>query len=184
MRALVCGAAGFVGSHLVARLLSEGWQVDGVDSLITGDLHRNLGQILQKPGFRFYEADVAKPLEKTGPLDAVFHLASPASPVDFSSLQLEILRSHSIGMWNLLDLAKESRAKFIFASSSEVYGDPEVHPQREDYPGHVNPVGPRSCYDEGKRFGEALVMAFHQRYGLETSIARLFNTYGPPHASR
>ena len=179
MRALVCGAAGFVGSHLVARLLDDGWHVLGVDSFLTGHRERNLGPILHRSGFEFREADIVRPLEVDGPLEAVCHLASPASPVDFASLQLEILQVHSHGMWNLLELARAKEARFLFTSSSEVYGDPEVHPQREDYVGHVNPVGGRACYDEGKRFGEALVMAFHRRYGLRTSIARLFNTYGP-----
>lgn len=179
MRALVCGAAGFVGSHLVARLLDDGWHVLGVDSFLTGNLQRNLGAVMNRPRFSFLEADIVRPLEVDGPLDAVCHLASPASPVDFSSLQLEILQVHSHGMWNLLELARNKEARFLYTSSSEVYGDPEVHPQHEDYAGHVNPTGARSCYDEGKRFGEALVMAFHRRYGLRTSIARLFNTYGP-----
>ena len=179
MRALVCGAAGFVGSHLVARLLDDGWHVVGVDSFITGNLKRNLGPVLHRSGFEFREADIVRPLEVDGSLDAVCHLASPASPVDFSSLQLEILRAHSHGMWNLLELARSKGARFLYTSSSEVYGDPEVHPQHEDYAGHVSPTGARSCYDEGKRFGEALVMAFHRRHGLRTSIARLFNTYGP-----
>lgn len=179
MRALVCGAAGFVGSHLVARLLDDGWHVLGVDSFLTGNLERNLGSVLNRPGFEFLEADIVRPLKVDGSLEAVCHLASPASPVDFASLQLEILQVHSHGMWNLLELARAKGARFLYTSSSEVYGDPEVHPQREDYAGHVNPTGPRSCYDEGKRFGEALVMAYHRRYGLETSIARLFNTYGP-----
>lgn len=179
MRALVCGAAGFVGSHLVARLLDDGWHVLGVDSFLTGNLRRNLGPVLDRPGFEFLEADIVRSMAVAGPLDAVLHLASPASPVDFSSLQLEILRVHSHGMWNLLELARTKGARFLYTSSSEVYGDPEVHPQREDYVGHVDPIGIRSCYDEGKRFGEALVMAYHRRHGLRTSIARIFNTYGP-----
>ena len=179
MRALVCGAAGFVGSHLVARLLDDGWHVLGVDSFLTGNRERNLGSVLHRSGFEFRKADIVRPLEVDGSLEAVCHLASPASPVDFASLQLEILQVHSHGMWNLLELARAKGARFLYTSSSEVYGDPEVHPQREDYAGHVNPTGPRSCYDEGKRFGEALVMAFQRRYGLQTSIARLFNTYGP-----
>ena len=179
MRAVVSGAAGFVGSHLCDLLLSRGCEVVGLDSQITGSKTQNLTQALANPHFTFVEQDICQPWDCPGPVDAVLHLASPASPRDFDALQLDILRVHSVGMWNMLELARTKDARFLFTSSSEVYGDVQEHPQRESYNGNVNPVGERSCYDEGKRFGEALVTAYHRRYGLSTRIARLFNTYGP-----
>ncbi len=179
MRVIVCGAAGFVGSHLCDHLLDAGYEVLGVDSQLTGSRQQNLNHLRDCPRFTFQHQDVSEPWECAGTVDALLHLASPASPKDFGTLGLDILRVHSVGMWNLLELARAKGARFLYASSSEIYGDPEVHPQTETYHGNVNPVGERSCYDEGKRFGEALVTAYHREYGLSTRIARIFNTYGP-----
>ena len=179
MRVMVCGAAGFIGSHMSEHLLEAGHDVLGVDSQVTGSRRQNLAHLQDCPRFSFRHQDISQPWECAGAVDAIMHLASPASPRDFESLQLDILRVHSLGMWNLLELARTKGARFLYASSSEIYGDPEVHPQTESYYGNVNPVGERSCYDEGKRFGEALVMAYHREYGLSTRIARIFNTYGP-----
>jgi dTDP-glucose 4,6-dehydratase len=177
-RALVTGGAGFVGSHLCERLLSEGYGVVCVDDLCTGSVS-NVEHLLAEPGFELVEADVTEPLEVSGSLDEVYHLASPASPADFESRAIQILRTGSEGTRRVLELARENGARFLLASTSEVYGDPLVHPQREDYLGNVNPIGVRGVYDEAKRYAEALTMAYHRRYGLETRIARIFNTYGP-----
>ncbi len=179
MRVLVCGAAGFLGSHLCDRLLEAGHQVNGVDSLLTGSQQQNLAHLKGHPGFSFHIQDVSQPWSFAGPLDAILNLASPASPKDFENLQIDILRVHSQGMWQLLEMAREKNARFLLASSSEIYGKPDQHPQVESYHGNVDSVGDRSCYNESKRFAEALVMAFHRQYGLSTCIARIFNTYGP-----
>ncbi len=179
MRMIVLGAAGFLGSHLCDRLLEAGHEVVGVDSLLTGSLQQNLAHLAHHPRFAFHRHDISQPWSFAGPLDAILNLASPASPKDFGNLQLDILRVHSQGMWNMLELARQKQARFLLASSSEIYGIPDQHPQLESYPGNVDPVGDRSCYNEAKRFAETLVMAYHREYGLSTRIARIFNTYGP-----
>lgn len=178
VRYLVAGAAGFIGSHLCDRLLAGGHDVLGVDNYLTGR-SRNLGHLGGCSRFRFLEHDITQPLPDAGLLDWVFHLASPASPKDYLEHPVETLMVGSAGTKNLLDLALATGAKFLLASTSECYGDPLEHPQKETYWGHVNPVGPRSCYDESKRFAEALTMAYHRKHGARTSIARIFNTYGP-----
>jgi dTDP-glucose 4,6-dehydratase len=178
MRMLVTGGAGFIGANLCARLLDRGDQVVCVDNLITGSAD-NLKALLEREGFTFVEADVSRTVPVDGPLDAVFNLACPASPADFGPLALEILEVGSRGVARLLDLAAARGGRFVQASTSEVYGEPLVHPQSEVYWGNVNPVGPRSVYDEAKRFGEALTTAYHRRHGLDVRIARIFNTYGP-----
>jgi len=177
-RALVTGGAGFVGSHLCERLLAEGQAVVCLDNLCTGS-DTNVEHLLGRPGFEFVRADVTESAEIPGGLDEVYHLASPASPADFERLAIRILDAGSSGTRNILELARGSGARFLLASTSEVYGDPLVHPQDEEYLGNVNPVGVRGVYDESKRFAEALTMAYHRRYGLQTRIARIFNTYGP-----
>ena len=177
-RALVAGGAGFIGSHLCDRLLADGHHVTVVDSLITGRI-RNIAHLRRQRRFRFIKHDIVKPLTPPGPIDWVFNLASPASPVDFPRIPLQILLTGACGSRNLLELAMKKNARYLMASTSEVYGDPEVHPQPESYWGHVNPIGPRSCYDEAKRFAEALTMAYHRVHGLDTRIIRIFNTYGP-----
>jgi dTDP-glucose 4,6-dehydratase len=177
MRVLVAGAAGFIGSHLCDRLLEQGHEVVGVDSLVTGALE-NLSSASGHPGFRFVEHDVREPLSVDGPLDRVLNLASPASPIDFDRIPLHILETGSRGTQHLLELALAKRCRFFLASTSEAYGDPEVHPQTEAYLGNVSSTGPRSCYDEAKRYAEALTMAYHRAHGLEVRIARIFNTYG------
>lgn len=176
MRYVVAGAAGFIGSHLCERLLAAGHEVLGVDNLLTGQRENVAGF---GAGFRLLEHDVIEPLEVEGALDGVWNLASPASPKDYLRWPVETLRVGSEGTRNLLELARRKRARFLLTSTSECYGDPLEHPQSESYWGNVNPVGPRSCYDESKRFAEALVMAYHREYGVETHIARIFNTYGP-----
>jgi dTDP-glucose 4,6-dehydratase len=176
-RALVAGAAGFIGSHLCDLLLSRGYAVTGVDNLVTGRM-QNLNSAL-KSGLEFIEHDIIEPLTISESFDEIYNLASPASPIDFSKMPVFILETASRGHRNLLDLAKKTGARILFASSSEVYGDPEVHPQVESYFGNVNTIGPRSCYDEAKRFGEALSAAYRQSHGVETRVARIFNTYGP-----
>jgi dTDP-glucose 4,6-dehydratase len=176
-RALVAGAAGFIGSHLCDLLLSKGYAVTGVDNLVTGRM-QNLDAAL-KSGLEFVEHDIIEPLTISGSFDEIYNLASPASPIDFSKMPVFILETASRGHRNLLDLAKKTEARILFASSSEVYGDPEVHPQIESYFGNVNTIGPRSCYDEAKRFGEALSAAYRLSHGVETRVARIFNTYGP-----
>lgn len=176
MRVVVSGGAGFIGSHLAEDLLADGFEVIVVDNLLTGRLD-NIAHLLTHPRFRFLEQDVAT-IERL-PADAIFHLASPASPVGYRRYPIETLLVNSLGTLRLLECARASGARFVYASTSEVYGDPLVHPQSEDYFGNVNPVGPRSCYDEGKRFGEALTMEFVREYGVDARIARIFNTYGP-----
>ena len=178
MHCLITGGAGFIGSHLCDRLLAEGHRVACVDNLLTG-AEANLDGARRQPSFRFLQHDITAPLAWSEPLDFVLHLASPASPVDYLKHPLETLAVGSAGTWNALELARAAGAKFLLASTSEVYGDPQVHPQPETYWGHVNPIGPRSCYDEAKRFAEALTMAFRRTHGLDTRIIRIFNTYGP-----
>lgn len=178
MRVLVAGGAGFLGSHLVDRFLAEGAEVVAVDNFSTG-ARGNLAHLAGHPGFHLIEQDVMSPLSVPGRLDGVLNFASPASPVDYLRLPVETLLVGSLGTLRLLDLARDHGARFLLASTSEVYGDPEVHPQPESYWGHVNPVGPRSVYDEAKRFAEALTLAYHRTRGLDVRIARIFNTYGP-----
>jgi dTDP-glucose 4,6-dehydratase len=177
MRVLITGAAGFLGSHLTDRLLNEGHSVIGVDNLSTGD-RDNLAHLAREPRFSFEERDICKPFDP-GPVDYVFNLASPASPPEYLRLAIETLRVGSVGTENTLEIAAKHGAGYFHASTSECYGDPHVHPQKEDYWGNVNPVGPRSVYDEAKRFSEALVMAYHRSRGVNTHMARIFNTYGP-----
>ncbi len=178
MHFVMSGAAGFIGSHLCDRLIAEGHSVAGLDNLLTGSL-RNVAHLAGNPLFRFVQQDVTQAFDLDGAVDGVLHLASPASPKDYLAHPIETLDAGSLGTRNMLELARRKQARFLLTSTSECYGDPLIHPQRETYWGHVNPVGPRSCYDESKRFAEALTMAYHRRYGLRTNIARIFNTYGP-----
>jgi dTDP-glucose 4,6-dehydratase len=178
MRVVVSGGAGFLGSHLCRALLARGHEVVCVDNLVTGS-NDNVEELMGDPQFSFMLHDVSKPLEVKGEVDAVMHLASPASPKDFAEIPIKILKVGSIGTFNLLGLAKSRAARFFLASTSEVYGDPLVHPQEEGYWGNVNPVGPRSVYDEAKRFAEAMTMAYHRQHGVDVRIVRIFNTYGP-----
>jgi dTDP-glucose 4,6-dehydratase len=182
---LVTGGAGFLGSHLCDRLLADGLRVICVDNLDTGSL-QNI-QHIRNGDFRFLQHDLTKPLFLDEDVDRVYHLASPASPIDYARLPLHTLKIGSYGTHHMLGLAKEKRARFLLASTSEVYGDPQVHPQPEDYWGHVNPIGPRGVYDEAKRYAEALTMAYHRQQGVDTCIARIHNTFGPkmrPHDGR
>jgi dTDP-glucose 4,6-dehydratase len=178
MRAVVLGGSGFVGSHLVDRLLDRGDEVVVVDSYLTGR-PQNLAQNHGRRGFRLVQHDICQPIPVVGQFDAVYNLASPASPIDYAKLPLETLDVGSIGTRNALELARAAGATFVQASTSEVYGDPLVHPQREDYFGNVNTVGPRSCYDEAKRFSEALITTYARVHGTRVQLARIFNTYGP-----
>ena len=178
MRAVVTGGAGFLGSHLCDHLLAVGWEVLALDNLITGD-EDNLGHLGRNPKFRFERKDVTESIRIEGEVGYVFHLASPASPPDYLRFPVETLKVGSIATMNTLELAEAKGAKFLLASTSECYGDPDVSPQSESYWGRVNPVGPRSVYDEAKRFAEAITMAYHRHHGLDTHIVRIFNTYGP-----
>ena len=177
-RIVITGGAGFLGSHLSARLLDRGDEVVAVDNLCTGRLV-NIADLRTRPGYEFIEHDVSTFIDVPGPIDAVLHFASPASPIDYLAMPIETLKVGSLGTHNALGLARANGATFMLASTSEVYGDPEVHPQTEDYWGHVNPNGPRSVYDEAKRFGEAITMAYHRTHGVSVRIVRIFNTYGP-----
>lgn len=177
-RILITGAAGFIGSHLSDRFIKEGYQVIGMDNLITGNL-ANIEHLFRLKEFEFYHHDVSRFVHVPGKLDYILHFASPASPIDYLKMPIQTLKVGSLGTHNLLGLAKEKKSRLLIASTSEVYGDPLVHPQREDYWGNVNPIGPRGVYDEAKRFQEAITMAYHRYHNLETRIVRIFNTYGP-----
>jgi dTDP-glucose 4,6-dehydratase len=177
-RILITGAAGFLGSHLCDRFIKEGYHVIGMDNLITGDL-RNVEHLFPLPQFDFYHHDVSKFIHVSGPLDYILHFASPASPIDYLKIPIQTLKVGALGTHNCLGLAKEKKATMLVASTSEVYGDPQVHPQNEDYWGNVNPVGPRGVYDEAKRFMESITRAYHTFHGVDTRIVRIFNTYGP-----
>ena len=176
-RIVVTGAAGFIGSHLCEALLARGDSVVGIDNLLTGDLN-NIAH-LRALDFQFIRHDVTQYIDVDGPVDYVLHWASPASPIDYLELPIQTLKVGSLGTHNALGLAKAKGAKFVLASTSEVYGDPQVHPQKETYWGHVNPIGPRGVYDEAKRFAEAMTLAYHRTHGIDTKIVRIFNTYGP-----
>jgi len=178
MRILITGCAGFIGYPLTQRLLTEGHEIVGLDSFISGS-RANIAELQPHERFRFIEHDIARPLPVDGPFERIFDLACPASPVDFGPHRMEILAVCSQGVWNLLELARRCGARLLHASTSEVYGDPLEHPQRETYWGHVNPIGARSCYDEGKRFSEALLVAHRAQFGTDVRIPRIFNTYGP-----
>lgn len=177
-RILITGAAGFLGSHLCDRFVKEDFHVIAMDNLVTGDLN-NISHLFKLPNFEFAHHDVSKFVFVPGPLDYILHFASPASPIDYLKIPIQTLKVSSLGTHNLLGLAKVKNARILVASTSEVYGDPLVHPQTEDYWGNVNPIGPRGVYDEAKRFMEAITMAYHTYHGLETRIIRIFNTYGP-----
>ena len=175
---LITGAAGFLGSHLCDRFLREGYQVIGMDNFITGDI-KNISHLEDNSNFSFIEHDVTEHINMDGNLDYILHFASPASPIDYLKIPIQTLKVGSLGTHNLLGLAKEKNARILIASTSEVYGDPLVHPQTEEYYGNVNTIGPRGVYDEAKRFQESITMAYHRFHGLETRIVRIFNTYGP-----
>jgi len=177
-RVLITGAAGFLGSHLCDRFLKEGFHVIGMDNLITGSLD-NIAHLFPREDFEYYHHDVSKFVHVPGELDYILHFASPASPIDYLKMPIQTMKVGSLGTHNLLGLAKAKKARMLIASTSEVYGDPLVHPQTEEYWGNVNPIGPRGVYDEAKRFQEAITMAYNTFHGLETRIVRIFNTYGP-----
>ncbi len=177
-RILITGGAGFLGSHLCDRFIKEGYHVIAMDNLITGDL-KNIEHLFKLEHFEFYHHDVSKFIHVPGDLDYILHFASPASPIDYLKIPIQTLKVGSLGIHNCLGLARVKKARVLIASTSEVYGDPNVHPQPEEYWGNVNPVGPRGVYDEAKRFQEAMTMAYHTYHGLETRIIRIFNTYGP-----
>src|SRR5436190_4420592 len=177
-RVLITGAAGFLGSHLCDRFIKEGYHVIAMDNLITGDL-KNIEHLFKLEQFEFYHHDVTKFIHIPGSLDYILHFASPASPIDYLKIPIQTLKVGSLGTHNCLGLAKSKKARILVASTSEVYGDPQVHPQTEEYWGNVNPVGPRGVYDEAKRFQESITMAYHNVHGVDTRIARLFNAYGP-----
>ncbi len=178
MRAVITGGAGFLGSHLCDRMIAEGWEVLCLDNLITG-VDSNIAHLLDHPRFQFRRQDVTHYIDVPGPVDYVLHFASPASPVDYLKLPIQTLKVGALGTHNTLGLALAKKAKYLLASTSECYGDPEVTPQPESYWGHVNPIGPRGVYDEAKRFAEAMTMAYHRAHGVDTRIVRIFNTYGP-----
>ena len=175
---LITGAAGFLGSHLCDRFIEEGFRVVGMDNFITGD-RNNIQHLFEHPNFQLIEHDVTVHIDIQEPIDYILHFASPASPIDYLKIPIQTLKVGSLGTHNLLGLAKAKKARILIASTSEIYGDPLVHPQSEDYYGNVNSIGPRGVYDEAKRFQEAITMAYHRFHGLETRIARIFNTYGP-----
>jgi dTDP-glucose 4,6-dehydratase len=177
-RTVITGGAGFIGSHLVDEFLRRGHEVVCIDNLVTGS-EQNIGHLRRHPAFQFVRQDVTEHLEIDGPVNAICHLASPASPRDYLAFPIQTLKVGALGTHKALGVAKAKKARFLLASTSEVYGDPQVHPQPETYWGHVNPVGPRAVYDEAKRFAEAITMAYHRTHGLDTRIARIFNTYGP-----
>lgn len=178
MRILITGGAGFVGSHLCDRFISEGHQVIAMDNLITGNMG-NIEHLMDHPNFTFAHQDVSNYIHVSGELDGIFHFASPASPIDYLKYPIQTLKVGALGTHNALGLARAKRARFLFASTSEVYGDPLQHPQHESYAGNVDTIGPRGVYDEAKRFAEAMVMAYHRQHNLETRMVRIFNTYGP-----
>lgn len=177
-KVLVTGGAGFLGSHLCDRFINEGYHVVAMDNLLTGDIS-NIEHLMGHPDFEFHHHDVSKFVHVSGDLKYILHFASPASPIDYLKMPIQTMKVGSLGTLNCLGLAKDKGARMLIASTSEVYGDPQVHPQKEDYWGNVNPVGPRGVYDEAKRFQEALTMAYHTFHGLETRIVRIFNTFGP-----
>ena len=178
MRAVITGGAGFLGSHLCDRLLAENWEVLALDNLITG-VDSNIAHLMKHPKFRIARADVSNYIDVAGPVDYVLHFASPASPVDYLKLPIPTMKVGALGTHNALGLTLAKNAKFLLASTSECYGDPEISPQHEEYWGHVNPIGPRGVYDEAKRYAEAMTMAYHRFHGADTRIVRIFNTYGP-----
>jgi dTDP-glucose 4,6-dehydratase len=178
VRVVVTGGAGFIGSHLCRALLARGDQVTAIDNLLTGNI-ANIEELFGDPAFTFIRHDVSNYVHVAGTVDAVLHFASPASPADFERIPIQILKVGSLGTLHMLGVAKEKGARFLLASTSEVYGDPQVHPQPETYWGHVNPIGPRGVYDEAKRFAEAMTFAYHRAHGVDVRVARIFNTYGP-----